>query len=321
MKTTIYIALGLTFMYLISGCGLPQALQGVGDGFTGEIDEIQAELFPLDSASKKIIIGLLEGAVTESSKDNIDTLSKKLSDGISKFINAKIKEIDTRSAGANLMGGIKDEINDPAFKDSLNALVNFAFGELRSQLKPTIDNLFIDLSSPENKQRLESLAASLFTKENSEKLNEFINKGIEGISFAPLADSLRANLFNEEMGRSVGNIIPPEIDSILTKTEGILDKLNENGESFIERNVWTIVGGIASLMLLGGLVYQWKKKSEGVEINDSIMSAIHAMKDTPQYDLLTTQIKRNAIQKGIEAPLNKRLHQLGLSKSKKLETE
>ena len=302
-----------TSLLLLSSCKLSKTLIEAGEPFRKEIDEFQAELFPLDTAMKKVMVGLLDGAATESSKDNIDTLSKRLTNGITKFLNERLKEMDTKSLGSNLIAGVKDEISSDDFQDTLRLLINGAFSDLRTNLNLTVDSVFIGLSSGENKARLESMMASLFTENNSELMRSFLNKGIEGISFTSIADSLRNNLLNEETQAALNNIIPTKIDTILEKTEGILDKLGENGEGFIERNIWTIIGGIASLMLLGTLLWLWRKRSKENKMNDVIMASINDMGDD-ESKVLKEVIKKNAIQRGIEASLNKRLVELGLAK-------
>ena len=281
-----------------------------------EIDEFQQELFPLDSATRKMMIGLIDGAAADQSRDNIDSLTKTLSDGISKYLNARFKELDTKSVGSNLMVGIRDELGSQSFKDTVGNMLKTAIANIDSNLNSTIDNLFLTLSSDENKQRLEGLVASAFTAENSDALREFINNGVQGISFKTIGDSLRHNILNSATRDSLNNLVPTQIDSLLDKASKILDQVKEGNESFFEKNIWTIVASIASLMLLGTLLWLWRKNSQTNKMNDVMMASISRMGQS-EYDTLTDVIKENAIQRGIEPTLNRRLIELGLLKDKR----
>ena len=312
MKFKHFSILMICSLLLLNACKITDILRKTSDDITTDIDEIQAEIFPLDSAAKKIVVGILEGAATEHSKDNIDTLAKRITYGITHFLNERLKELDTESVGENLMTGLTKEIKSEGFRDTIQLLVNHVFQDLRSELTLTLDSLVITLTSDENKARVESMVASLFAEANARKANEFINTSLEGISFTSIADSLRANLLNEETQEALNNIIPTKIDSILDKADGILNKIGEDGESFIERNIWTIVLGVASLMLLGTLLFFWRKKRQESKMNDVIMATINDLKKDDVFDGLTDKIQQNAINRGIESTLNKRLIELGL---------
>ena len=303
----------LIILICFSSCKLNEELKKGLEPFRKEIDEFQAELLPLDTAARNLVIGILDGAATESSKDNIDSLTKRLSNGITKYLNERLKEMDTGTIGSNMIAGIRDEVGSQAFKDTLGNMVGDILISIRSDLNTTIDSLFITVSSEQNRTRLESLLASAFSDQNSERMRSFINSGISEISFSSIADSLRHNLLNSATRDSLNSMIPSKIDSILDKTAGILSQIERNNESFFERNIWTIVASIATLMLLGTLLWLWRKNSHTNKMNDVIMASISNMNQS-EYDSLTDVIKQNAIQRGVEPSLNRRLVELGLVK-------
>lgn len=297
-------------LILLFSCKVVDALKKTGDG----VEQFQKQVLPLDTAAMNISIGLLEGATTDSSKNNIDSLTKTLVDGLIDQLQLRLKELEVDTIGARMISGITKEIGTAGLSDTLNQLINSAFSDLRADLKVTVDSIFIDLSSTQNKERLSSIIGGILTKQNSDSLRAFINEGIAGISFSSLADSIRMNLLNDETQAALNNVIPSKIDSILNKTEGILDKLGKEGEGFIERNIWTLVASIASLMLLGTLLWLWRKNSKENKMNDVIMASINEMNQS-ESEVLKETIKKNAIQRGVESHLHKRLNDLGLIES------
>lgn len=318
LRFTIFFFTGLIFLTTLGSCGWVKnigkgGIHDISQMTKSELDEIQGEIFPLDSASKRIIMGILEGAATPASRNNIDTLSKNLSNSITKYLNERLKTLDTKSVGSGLVTGLMDTLNSRKTKDDLRNLINASFSDLDRNLNRTITSLIDTITSTATKAKLAELGAALFTDANADKLNSFLNKSLNGaIRFDSLGDAIRQDLLDIRMKEAVAGIMPPQIDSLLTQTQRILDTIENESEGFWSKHIWTIVISIAALMLLGTLLYFWRTGKGNTRINDLLMAEINKMDNQEAYDELTGRIWKNAIQNGVQGDLKKRLDDVGL---------
>ena len=316
------------FILLIStfnSCKSIKDLVGHVGGFENSVALIAEDVTPLDSLTRRLIYSSLSEITTEESREKIDSLVGNLV----MSLNSKIDSIDLSPIGKKLLAGIVDTLNTAGFQDPLNEALDSIFSNIELDLKNVMDGFFSELPSGKK----------------ASQINMLINQTLaQKINFDKLGDSFREAFFGAKTKEAIESTIPSQADEVVNSFSDItrgVDTFNVRMGTFNERieDLSDQVEGLRSswkrdwifLIVTGALialaVYFFKRnmdkkelefkqriEEESVrELNDVMMASIEELEEKGEE--LKKLIHKNALNKGVQHKLSKRLDELRTNKN------
>lgn len=310
----------------MNSCGWVKNLgYNSADRVGNSVDRISKELFPLDSASRRLILGLISGAADEASVRNLEKVSDRLMDTLFAKLAVGLKKLDLDSVARKAIVGVRDEIASDSVQRSINILrVN-----LERELDALLKGLFKSFSSEESKNNIERAFASILSDNNKQLLVGFVSAAIDSIELDSLGSELRSGVLNDQTRDAFIRTVMAPIDATLSKMQAIVDSLEQQNEKWWEKYFWQLIAGIALLAGILTWLYILRRKSlqnqkaletENTELkkqfkfneqlNNIMMAEIDQIRQTEAIDQLTNRIKQKAIEHGIEPQVHQKLSQL-----------
>lgn len=180
----VYIICSIFIFY---GCGgLKKTLNAIPE----YPENITTELkYSISEITEKAGEGLLNGLSKESSKENIKEAVLALFDTFNEELEKlDVDKIDVAVVGDNLVIGLVSSLERES--DNIGDILNSTLDNV------TLDGLFENLSSQENKEALASLFGYIFSaeSENGKNLGDMLNRAIANIDLSPLGEQINQNI-------------------------------------------------------------------------------------------------------------------------------
>ncbi|MEM9824481.1 MAG: hypothetical protein AAF985_25570 [Bacteroidota bacterium] len=285
------------------------------DSLTRHADQLMRNYTYPESVAEALVAGAFKGLAGEETKAGMDSLTNRISSGIQKYLNTALADLAVDTLGANLIKGVVDRLDEPQTRDTLQKIISTAFGDVDLQIKMTLTKFFDQLASKDSQRQLEQLLLGAISEEGADSLQHFLNKTLNGISFAAIGDSLRQNVLNEATRDALDRTVP-QLNSIVETVDRIAD-LFENTQNNWKRDAifLSILALIAALTFYAIRQFFLKRdqqRKDEKDMNDVIMAAIHRMRAGDGVEELKIDIMSTAIEKGIQEELNEKLHRLGI---------
>ncbi|MBK8954094.1 MAG: hypothetical protein IPM34_00870 [Saprospiraceae bacterium] len=317
------------FIFTLYSCGWVKNIgYNSADRAGKSVDQIANELFPLDSAGRNLILGLISGATEETSVQNMEKLSSRLIDTLFASLAHGLVKLNLDSFVKQAIRGASEELASDS--------VQWALNELRSGLEHELDTLikglFKSFSSSESRKNIENAVSTILSEHNKELVGSFVSGVVEKIEFDSLGIKLRSSLLNEDTKNAITNSITAPLDATLAKMQTIIDSLNKQNEKWWEKYFWQLIAGISLLAGILSWLYIQRRKAlqnqksleqENInlrkqfqfneQLNNIMMAEIDQIKQSNTLEDLTSRIKRKAIEHGIEPEVHEKLNRLRLT--------
>jgi hypothetical protein len=249
--------------------------------------------------------GILTELASEKTRENLDSVSARISRALGKYLTETFKNLDAGPVGNSLVTGAIDTLVAAETELRIKLLIEAVSAQAGKDIALVIRNTFSELSSPANKARLNSLMLSLFDSNNSDSLSHFINRAIDQIDFKELGANVSKDIFQENLR--------PEIDSIArTAVRAIFDEIrkDESTKGLFDNLRNIIFLGLGLLGLLLALLFWWNRR-RSMQMNKVFVEAIENL-DLETSKNVKRSVEREARQHGILKNVDEMLRKEGL---------
>lgn len=269
-----------------------------------DMDSLVAEVRPIEEFTKRAVMGVFDGAADPATQDDLDTLTRRMTEVITNYLNKSFDSLNVRVLGENFMAGVKDSLLNDNTKARLKDLINSASDRVAFKLDSTLRATIRSLNSPENQASIRKMLDSLLSDSNSIKLSNFLQKSIDSLNLKPLGDKIVTQLFSKQF--------QTRVDSLTASAIRAAEDAAAPTKSWIQRQLtWLIILIVLAAFIIILLRYIYKRKNLG-NISNVMMAEIQAMESKEEFDKITSRIKQRAISMNVEEDLNRILRKHGL---------
>jgi len=246
----------------------------------------------------------------------------------------------TDSMGRGLVGGIRDELADPATQQKISRLLDSLVNSLTSSLSTKVstiedsilnkkilhwaDSLVEALTGNQLRLNVEKVQAALVGKTKQDVLemrdafrkllNEILSDNTKS-KLGKFRDELLGSKTNAAITKIVDSAVTHIVDSALVKLSDRLRKdINpqvKSDISFIQKNaIWLLV--TLGLITLAIVSLVWLNRRKYLRMVTILSKHIHDIPNQQVYDLVTSNIKKDTVATGLEPDLRNILQKNGL---------
>lgn len=308
MNLFIKIIVLLLITVLLGSCKTLKEVSGtfkdLEKNVTEDIHSLVEEVKPIEDFTKRAVIGIFDGAADPKAQADLDTLTRRMNDLIKNYLNKTLDSLNTAQLGGKFVQGAKDSLLNDDTEKKLKNLISAAADRAGFKLDSLIRATFSNLSSPKNQAALNKAIDGILSDTNASKLSVFISKGLKGIDFKPVGDSILTGIFSEQFSARLDSLTASAVRSAEDATAPV--------QSWIKRQItWLIILIVLAAFIIILLRYIYKRKNLK-NINSAMMAEIQAIGDDGLYQELTARIKQRAISMNVESDLNRELKEHGL---------
>ncbi len=270
-----------------------------------DVSELTEAILPFDSLMMVITSGLLTELSSAESEEKLDSISARINRILTKYLNETFQNLDVASVGENAVNGALK----PLLAAETEARMKQLIAALSDQLSLAVTGLISDLSSPENKAKLNSLLTSLLSEENSKAISSFINRSLRDIEIDSLGNRIAAELIDQNLN--------PSLDSLVrTVVKGIFDEIknDDNAKGLFGdlKHILFLAFGILGLII--GLFFWWTRRKSN-NLNRVLINSIEDL-DEQQGKNIKKIVEKKARNEGLLPDLDKVLEEQHLLKRK-----
>lgn len=236
-------------------------------------------------------------------------------------INELLPEMAVDTIGYNVGEGLRQNLLDPVFADSLTLLVtNLLVTSLEDagvtanqQIQLIGDNLLKQLAQIDLTPQVRALREELLGAKTTEALSQLVQTTLkEAIQSIDLTD-LRKQLLGLETNLAIRAIVDSSMVAITQRlNKDVLGspQLDERLD-FIQANAKKLLAFLVAISL-AIIAFVWYERRKYLKMATVLSAEIFKMPDQQSYDELTTRIKSTAIAAGVEPQLRKVLKDNGI---------
>lgn len=327
MSKNIFLAISWVGMIIcLASCGW---VKNIGyksaDRVGNSVDKFHQELFPADSLSKKLMLGLIEGATNEQSVQKLEYFSQRIVDTLMNKLEIHLESLNLKSVGTSVIAGLREELGSDSMKLDLE---KFRMN-LENEIQLFIRGVLAELTSQNTNAELKSLIANIMSDANRKQIQSFLSGILSGIELDSLGEELRSGILNETTKEAFSKTIMAPILETLERMEKIVDKVNDQTQDWWDKYFWQLIAGVIILAGILSWFYIQRRKVRhnqmaleeenrnlksrfqfNEQLNNIILSELDQLKQQTTPEELKLRIKQKAIEHGIEADVHQKLSQL-----------
>jgi hypothetical protein len=296
---------------IFSSCRIGQTLKDVNsvskdvNRVASDFRDIRGVVVPVDTFVMVATAGLLTELSSLDSEAKLDSISARINRILTRYLNETFQNLDPGPVGKKAVQGALD----PLLAAETEARMKNLISALSAQLSRDIAGIITELSSPENKAKLNSLLTSFFSEANSAEISAFVNRALRDIEF----DSLGRRISDELITQNLN----PAIDSLVrTAVKGIFDEIrnDENARGLFGdiRHILFLALGLLGVII--GLFFWWNRR-KSVQLNRMLVNAIEDLDEKTGKDV-KKEVAKKARHEGLLPDLDKMLEKEHLLKRK-----
>jgi hypothetical protein len=253
----------------------------------------------LTEKSKTIGTNLTKGALSQLNLDSLAyNLAKNAELGLADSLAKRKFQLALDTLVASLGKSVKIQV-DSLLKDTL---INY-------KIRSIVINLRNELLSKKTSDQLQALIASVReaaigapTQKEIKALIAAIISQAGGDSTQIAVKRIKDILLGEDTKKQITSIIDTATSALAVQFNKKIVPTLDKQVTFISDKALLLVGAVTlALLLIIGFV--WYKKMQQMKILSLISTEIHMMPNQQNYDELTTRIRQNALNKGLEGQL------------------
>ena len=262
-------------------------------------------IVPIDTFTMNATSGVLTELSSASSEEKLDSIAARISRIVAQYLNDALATVDPSPVGNKLVTGALDTLLARETQHRLQLMIEGVSRKAGKDISYLIKQSFLDLSSPANKARLNSILLSMFDVRSSDSLGMFLNRSIQSVDFERLGATISEDIFRSGLRA--------EIDSIArTAVRSIFDEIrkDDNARGFFDdiRNI--IVLGVGLIGLLLALLFWWNRR-KSMQMNQVFLHAIENL-DHSTATHVKKSVEHEARQKGVLKHVDTMLHKESL---------
>lgn len=307
MNTKSWLPLFLvTSAILGSGCGM---FNDMGSRLGAGLNE------QTDSIGQNLVSGISSGLADSINQEKVKKLVNRLVTEMAASLDSNLATIEVDTLVDKFFLSLKDNLSDPAFRDSLSALVSSLLataGEAGNQeVSKIVDSLFLQLDSEASSRLIGRLREELIGTETSEALQRLLQESIANALTDSSAAIIRDRLLGPRTNEAIRAIVDSAMTTIVNRMNNDLNPSLQSNISFIQKNAreLLIIVGVIALGIIG---FVWYQRRKYIRISSLMSAQIFEMPNQQSYDELTLRIKQTAVETGLEPTLRKILEENGL---------
>ena len=307
MNTRYWLPLFLlTTTILGFGCGM---FNDMGSRMGAGLNE------QTDSIGYNLVSGLSSGLADSINQEKIKKLVSSLVTEMAASLDSNLATIDADTLVDKFFRSLKENLSDPAFRDSLSGLARSLLasaGEAGNQeVSKIIDSLFLQLDSEATSRLIGRLREELIGTETSEALQRLLQESIANALTDSSAAIIRDRLLGPRTNEAIRAIVDSAMVTIVNRMNNDINPSLQSNVSFIQKNAkeLLIIVGVIALGIIG---FVWYQRRKYIRISSLMSAQIFEMPNQQSYDELTLRIKENAVATGLEPTLRKILAENGL---------
>ncbi len=307
MNTTHRLLPFLLFIIISGfGCGL---FNDMGSRMGAGLNE------QTDSIGYKLVTGISSGLADSTNQEKIKKLAGMLVAELAVSLDSNLAGIHPDTLVDRFFLSLRDNLLDPAFRDSLSVLVRALLADAgeagNEEIGRIIDSLFMQLDSEAASRLAGRLREELIGAETSAALQRLLQESIANAVTDSSAALIRNRLLGPQTNEAIRAIVDSAMTTIATRMNEDINPALQADISFIQKNARELLITIG-LAALGIIAFAWYQRRKYLRISSLLSTQIFQMPNQQSYDELTLRIREKAAVSGLEPGLRKILADNGL---------